>query len=135
MAFIDADRTLPFLAVLVFVANAMILPVVRMRVRTGEWGLAIARTKDPVQRLVGAAITLATGGLLLWSLLYALLDGSSLGIWTVALEVKALGWIAMLAGFLVVVAAQANMGKSWRIGIDQRATALVTGGIYRVVRN
>jgi protein-S-isoprenylcysteine O-methyltransferase Ste14 len=27
------------------------------------------------------------------------------------------------------------MGASWRIGIDANPTALVTGGIYRVVRN
>jgi protein-S-isoprenylcysteine O-methyltransferase Ste14 len=41
----------------------------------------------------------------------------------------------MVAGLAVVVAAQAQMGASWRIGIDDRPTGLVTRGIFAVVRN
>jgi protein-S-isoprenylcysteine O-methyltransferase Ste14 len=41
----------------------------------------------------------------------------------------------MAIGLLLVVAAQAQMGASWRIGIDDRPTALVTGGPFAIARN
>ena len=35
----------------------------------------------------------------------------------------------------LTVLAQLQMGASWRVGIDDRPTELVTGGLFRVVRN
>lgn len=47
-----------------------------------------------------------------------------------------LGWGLLLASLLWMLAAQAQMGASWRIGIDkQHATALVQHGLFRVSRN
>ncbi len=41
-----------------------------------------------------------------------------------------------LGGLAVCAVAQATMGTSWRVGIDsERRTDLVTGGIYRCIRN
>ena len=50
------------------------------------------------------------------------------------------GWVAGLIlaviGIVVVLAAQQEMGTSWRIGVDQReVTALVTSGLFRQIRN
>lgn len=45
----------------------------------------------------------------------------------VGLLIVALGW---------VITAQAQMGDSWRIGVDtDHSTALVTGGLFRYSRN
>jgi protein-S-isoprenylcysteine O-methyltransferase Ste14 len=134
MMFLDA-RIGPLAAVLLFVGAAMILPAVRMRLRTGEWGLAFLSTKDPVQRFVGAILMLSVGAVLAWAILYAFVDPERLGLWRLPIELTIAGWIAMALGFLLIVAAQANMGRSWRIGIDKRTTDLVTSGLYRFVRN
>lgn len=51
----------------------------------------------------------------------------------------ALGWVGFglaVFGFLGVLAAQAGMGASWRIGVDAtERTELVTTGAFGVVRN
>src|SRR6188472_837717 len=47
-----------------------------------------------------------------------------------------IGVALALAALLWIVVAQAQMGASWRIGIDrQRATALVRGGLFAHSRN
>lgn len=51
-------------------------------------------------------------------------------------EVGVLGLVVALAGLAVVVVAQAGMGASWRIGVDEsERTALVTAGLFRWIRN
>ncbi len=46
------------------------------------------------------------------------------------------GLALMLCGALLVVAAQLNMGHSWRVGIDRaHETSLVTTGLHRLSRN
>ncbi|MDA8372487.1 MAG: isoprenylcysteine carboxylmethyltransferase family protein [Nocardiopsaceae bacterium] len=51
----------------------------------------------------------------------------------------AVGWAgiaAMVLGLVLVLASQAAMGSSWRIGVDEAEhTALITTGIFAVVRN
>lgn len=50
-----------------------------------------------------------------------------------------LHWIGaalMLGGIVLLVAAQLDLGASWRIGIDEEARpGLVDGGLYRLCRN
>ncbi|GAB7191029.1 isoprenylcysteine carboxylmethyltransferase family protein [Kineococcus sp. NUM-3379] len=47
-----------------------------------------------------------------------------------------LGLALMLAGFVATLAAQAGMGTSWRIGVDEgERTELVTSGVFALVRN
>jgi protein-S-isoprenylcysteine O-methyltransferase Ste14 len=49
---------------------------------------------------------------------------------------RLIGVILMLPALAVMFAAQAQMGSSWRVGIDTaRKTPLVTKGIYRYSRN
>lgn len=46
------------------------------------------------------------------------------------------GVAVAIVGILLTVAAQWQMGPSWRIGVDQTEhTALVTNGVFGVVRN
>jgi protein-S-isoprenylcysteine O-methyltransferase Ste14 len=47
-----------------------------------------------------------------------------------------LGVVVTVGGIALMAAAQLNLGKSWRIGIDEGAApGLVIGGLYRVSRN
>ncbi len=42
----------------------------------------------------------------------------------------------MVAGLLLVLAAQAGMGDSWRVGVEEgERTDLVTGGLFSLARN
>lgn len=46
------------------------------------------------------------------------------------------GLLLALTGFAAVLAGQAGMGASWRIGVDRaERTELVTGGVFASVRN
>lgn len=46
------------------------------------------------------------------------------------------GWFCLLAALLWMLVAQAQMGASWRVGIDhQNRTALVSDGLFGVSRN
>jgi protein-S-isoprenylcysteine O-methyltransferase Ste14 len=45
------------------------------------------------------------------------------------------GWLLLASGSLLTVVAQRQMGASWRVGIDDRPTVLVTDGVFQLVRN
>lgn len=52
------------------------------------------------------------------------------------LAVKVLGLVLLFLSLIWTLLAQAQMGNSWRIGIDaQRKTELVQGGVFRLSRN
>lgn len=46
-----------------------------------------------------------------------------------------LGLVAMAAGSAIILAAQVQMGMSWRIGLDRETTGLVTSGLFAWSRN
>jgi protein-S-isoprenylcysteine O-methyltransferase Ste14 len=49
---------------------------------------------------------------------------------------SALGWLVLSLSLVWLLIAQANMGNSWRIGIDQQnRTDLVSTGLFAVSRN
>lgn len=124
---------MPLLVALgLFFALTFVWPVLRLRARTGEWGLASHRGADPCQRLVGVLMSgwlLAVAG---WAVALALVPSALLGV---RASLPQIGWPLVGAGLLLVIAAQAQMGISWRIGIDDRPTPLVTAGVFGVVRN
>ena len=63
--------------------------------------------------------------------LIGILDCIALPTW-----LSGLGAAIAIAGFVLVIAAQLNMGDSWRVGVDpSERTELVTGGLFSVVRN
>ncbi|HZI06345.1 MAG TPA: isoprenylcysteine carboxylmethyltransferase family protein [Archangium sp.] len=125
---------LPFTA-LAFLLFAMVWPSVRLRRRTGKGALVVHQKANPFQRVMGVGMGLFMLGVMVWSLLYPLLGEGPLGIWQVPALLRWMGWCLVAGGLLVTVMAQAQMGASWRIGIDRERTELVTGGLFAVVRN
>jgi protein-S-isoprenylcysteine O-methyltransferase Ste14 len=115
-----------------FFVAAVIWPLLRLRLSAGQWGLVSQRGADSCQRLVGALMGGWFAAIAGWALAAALLPPEALGIVT---PWPRLGWTLMAAGLAVVVAAQAQMGASWRIGIDDRPTALVTRGPFALSCN
>jgi protein-S-isoprenylcysteine O-methyltransferase Ste14 len=122
-------------AALGFFALAIILPAVRTWRRTGVWPIVVARSDAPHQRLFAWAIRAFGLAVVGWLGAYAALGPSAVGVVALPPAVEAAGWALMLLALALLMTAQAQMGAAWRVGIDPRATPLVTHGLYRVVRN
>lgn len=122
-------------AVVLLLGLTVVVPTLRAWRRFGTWPVVLQREADPFQRVMGVALIALLLGLPLWGVLYALLGPERLGVLPLPSAVAAAGWLAMTAGAAVVVVAQAQMGASFRIGIDDRPTALVSGGLFGLVRN
>lgn len=123
------------LAVVVYLAVLVVLPVLRVRLRHGVWPVVFSREADPLQRLVGTATKLLLAGCGLLALANGLWGPEVLGAWARPWWVGAAGWALLAGGSLLDVIAQANMGASFRIGIDDRPTGLITAGLFRWIRN
>lgn len=123
---------IPLVLMSLFLVLGMVVPTVRVYRRWRTWPVVFQRQADPWQRVVGAAFSTCIAGYVAWAAAFAALGAERLGVgagWPAA------GWAALALGFGLLVAAQGVMGASWRIGIDDRATALVTRGPFAHVRN
>ena len=100
---------------------------------TGDAGLrATPRTR--AEWLAGAGLVL--GAIAVYSA--PVLDLTGLAELSISKSADRVAGVAVLrAGFLAHRSApQLDMGESWRIGVDAgEVTALVTGGVFRFVRN
>jgi protein-S-isoprenylcysteine O-methyltransferase Ste14 len=133
-------RFVPIVGVLLLAAIAACWrPWLQFR-RYGTWGISLFRSGSRGQDL--------RDGMLL--VLFILLAGQAMAVVgqpdlpllgglveRASYEpVRYAGAALMLAGLVLLVAAQLDLGASWRIGIEQQATpGLVTDGLYRFCRN
>jgi len=118
-----------------FFLTAIFYPVIKTYLVTGRWPVVFHRNADRFQSTMKTVFGLYIGGMLLWTLLYVVYGPERLGIYEVPAWAAFLGWVLMIAGLVFTVLSQSHLGKSWRIGIDDRKTELVTGGLYRFSRN
>lgn len=123
------------LSVLAFFLIAFVLPLLRLWLKTGTFAMAFSRNRDPIQKLVGAAIAIYMTGLCVWAVCYALLGKEALGIWEVPSYIETIGWAILAIGLTITVTAQAQMGISWRMGVDPEPTAIVKNGLFKFSRN
>ncbi|NUN65380.1 isoprenylcysteine carboxylmethyltransferase family protein [Pseudanabaena biceps] len=129
-----AEQAVP-LSVILFFLIAFVLPLVRLWLRTGTFAMAFSRNRDPIQKIVGAAIAVYMTSLCIWAVCYALLGKEALSIWQVPAPIQSIGWVLLVLGLATTVTAQAQMGISWRMGVDPEPTSLVTSGLFQVSRN
>lgn len=130
-----AARAMLPLAGVVFFVGALVWPILRLWRRTGVFAVTALRTPDPVERRMGLGLVALVCVYVLVTVRYALggpeaVDATPPG----ALRVLVVG-VAQALGIALVIVAQAQMGRSWRIGIDTTPTALVTTGLYRFIRS
>jgi len=123
------------LAALLFFVLAVIVPAVRVRRRTGVWPIVVGRSEAPHQRALAWLMRAFGVAVAAWLVAYAVAGPAAVGVIALPPVVAALGWALIAASLAVLMTAQAQMGAAWRIGIDHRATPLVTHGLYRLVRN
>jgi protein-S-isoprenylcysteine O-methyltransferase Ste14 len=123
------------IAVLAYLCIALVWPTWRTWRRDRVFPVVFHREAETAQRALGGLLALLLLGLALWSLLVVWVEPGSLGIWSLGQGWQVTGWLLFLGGLAVTLLAQAQMGASWRVGIDDRTTALVTGGLFAVSRN
>ena len=107
-----------------------------MKRRTGSTGFhGMAKDEGPIERFAGLLIIIGSIGALVAPILqltgaidpFGLLDKTWIG-W--------LGLVLVLGGWAICLLAQAEMGESWRIGVEPgERTALVTDGLFAFSRN
>lgn len=106
------------------------------RRRTGDWGLR--RPGGPGRWTARLAGVLAIAGVTAMAASAALVAAGELAPLAV---LTGTGWrvaaiALMAAGFAFTLTAQLQMADAWRIGVDDgEVTRLVTGGVFRWVRN
>ena len=126
------DRVMARAAFVLYVAFVAVGFVWRSWVqyrRTGDAGFrGFSRNATPLERAAG--VLFVAGAL---ACLVAPLREVRMAIPD---AVRAGGLLLMAAGFALTVAAQLQMGDSWRIGVDPvERTGLVQGGLFERVRN
>lgn len=131
-----ADRPIILAALTAFfVTLALVTPVVRVWLQTRRFPVVAHRTADPVARAARLGVGVQLVGIIAWTCLLVALGPEALDVWRVPRWAPIAGFGLLGLGLLLTVVAQLQMGGSWRVGIDGRPTELVSGGMFRLVRN
>ena len=120
-----------------FALAGLILPMIRHRLRHGQGtGFVIADVRDPVGKAVGVAMTTQSNFVGAYALAFAAFGAERMDVFAgVPAWLGPLGLGLLLFAIALIVTAQAQMGRSWRMCIDEGHTQLVTSGLFGVVRN
>lgn len=124
-----------FAVVVAYLLAGFAWPTLRTWRRHRVWPVVFDRRAAPGQRLFGLLTRLLLVGLVALAAARWAWGPEALGAWPAPWTLRVAGWGLVAAGALVTVVGQRAMGASWRVGIDDRPTALVTGGLFRLVRN
>jgi protein-S-isoprenylcysteine O-methyltransferase Ste14 len=130
-----APRLLPLGVLAAYSLLTVVVPLSRMKARSNTSGFVVHRAPEAIHRIVTAVGGLLVLGAVLLSSGFAWFGGGALGIWPLPVAARLLGLILLGVSLLVIMTAQRQMGASFRIGIDAGNTALVTVGLYGLVRN
>jgi len=109
------------------------VPLVRSWVQHRTFALMRPRTE--LQRFLHMAFAGCMVGYGLWATALVTLGPAALGVLAVPLWASALGYTLSAVSLGLVVVAQAQMGRSWRIGLDPQPNELVTAGVFRIARH
>jgi protein-S-isoprenylcysteine O-methyltransferase Ste14 len=133
------ERYALFVYFIIFVSVVFVWRTFKVWKATGIFPIAYGKSDnahDFVGRIIKILI-LANGLVIIWhtffnSFYMLIIPFSLLDIY----QIKIIGWIILLFSLIFISYSQASMGKSWRIGVDEKTkTALVTSGIFRYSRN
>ncbi len=115
----------------------LLVPVIRYHLSHGEGtGFVLDKVTDPVGKFLGVAMSLQSLAVLVWSLAFGILGYEALGVWQIfPWSVSLLGLALIWGAQTVIFVAQYQMGKTWRMCIDQEQKELVTGGLFSLMRN
>lgn len=120
-----------------FLALGFVLPSLRIwfRQRINPFVLSF---KDDAHGVVSKGFTLSIVALLSALVAALYLPPAAFGPfpWAESAAVRFAGWSVLIASTLMMIVAQAQMGRAWRIGFDERARPeLMTAGLFARSRN
>ena len=122
MAFL---QSVPLAAMIAIIA-ATVLRGIAIRRRTGDRPLAFLEARG-IQRIAGLSFAASTAALIVASVIAARGGASNLAL---------LAAVIALFGTAIVIAAQMQMGRAWRIGVrGGDAPLFVSHGLFRFSRN
>lgn len=131
----------PSWMLLVITLAALAVTVLRMQ-RLSAAGVRsyVLRNDDDVHGFLGLVFKVVTIGLFVALIALMLWPSARFATGPIAWLVQpAIAWSGILvatAGVILMTVAQVQMGRSWRVGVQQgERTELVTGGIFGVSRN
>lgn len=122
-----------------YVLLTMLWPRWRMKRATGTEVFVVPRD-DSAQGFIGRMFKLLFGLAFMALAIHAFApQWEPYLLPAVFLEKSAVQWVGIMLlhiSLLLVLVAQAQMARSWRVGFDEKAkTELVTGGLFRYSRN
>jgi len=123
------------LLLLAFVAVLLVWPVLRLRRETGVWAVTLHRGTTRGNRLMGLVFLALVLALSVLIVRFSVYGPGSVGVWAAPPALAPAGLLLGAAGLLVIAVAQRQMGRSFRIGIDDARTELVRQGLFARVRN
>jgi protein-S-isoprenylcysteine O-methyltransferase Ste14 len=129
-----ARVALPLL-LLVFAGVLLVWPVARLRRATGVWAVTLHRNTTAGNRAMGIVFLALVSGLIVLVARFALQGPAAVGVWGAPRGLALSGLLLCAAGVGLIAVAQRQMGESFRIGIDDARTRLVSSGLFRLVRN
>jgi protein-S-isoprenylcysteine O-methyltransferase Ste14 len=129
-----ARAALPLL-LLVFAGVLLVWPVLRLRRQTGVWAVTLHRNTTAGNRVMGLVFLSLVSSLALLVARFAMAGPGSIGVWPAPGGLVFAGLLLCAAAVGVIAVAQHQMGESFRIGIDDARTALVSRGLFSRVRN
>lgn len=107
-----------------------------LRRRTGVNPITFGRS-DSAHDYLGRVFRIVTAAVGILALVWMITPHApaALGPLPLGNGARLLGLGLLLAATVWIAAAQVQMGRSWRIGVDPAPTALVTAGLFRISRN
>lgn len=127
-----------FIYLIIYLLVAFVLPTYRVWKRTGINPVTFGRTES-AHDYVGMMFRLVMLILFLViaiSAFFPSIDDYLIPIfWLDTVVFRYAGYVMLAVTLAWIVAAQLQMADSWRIGIDQEKTQLVTTGLFGISRN
>jgi protein-S-isoprenylcysteine O-methyltransferase Ste14 len=121
----DLLQFVPLAAMLAIIA-ATVLRGMAIRLRTGDRPLAFLDATG-IQRIAGLSFAASTA---------ALIVASGIAAWDGTADLALIAAIVALVGAAVVIVAQVQMGRAWRIGVRASdAPLFISHGLFRFSRN
>jgi len=117
-----------------FVALIIVLPLIRHYLRTGDWAVVVRDTSTPIEQLVRWGTVGLFAAVISWIAAVHIATPTALALFPYPPAIQAAG-LCFALGFTIVIAAQAQMGLAWRIGIDDQPTQLQTSGLFSRIRH
>jgi protein-S-isoprenylcysteine O-methyltransferase Ste14 len=131
-------RFVPLSGLILFVLLGVVWRVWLQYRKYGNLGIVLFQSARWHYILRDIAFTLVFVAVFLQAAIFAAAPDTLSKLSVVAMPdwMMAVGGLTLLASLALIVAAQLNMGASWRIGIDHEASpGLVTSGLYQFCRN